>query len=86
MSDLSKTTRIIMKNWIASHNVLPVGMREALWPLLGDRRLPLRMPRSESDILGEIVEVTQPRAIDLVALRDRIWAKRKEQFRRFPRG
>lgn len=60
------------------HNVLPPDLREALWPLLEDRRLSLGTLRSESDILAEIIGQARPGAIDLEAVRKRVKARRAD--------
>ncbi len=60
-------------------NVLPRTLRDPLWPLLEDRRLALGTVRDRSEILGELVEESPPRAIDLAALRERIDARRRVQ-------
>ena len=60
-------------------NVLPVRLKEALWPVIEDRRLSLGAVRSRSEILAEIVGDARPGAVDLPALRRRIDARRKER-------
>ena len=58
------------------HNVLPPDLREALWPLVDDRRLAAATLRDTSAMLAELVGQGAPRAVDLAALRERIRAQR----------
>jgi len=58
-------------------NVLPPKLKNALWPLLEDRRFALGTIRDRSEILTELVESTPPKPSDLAALRERIDASRE---------
>ncbi len=60
-------------------NVLPARLKEALWPVIQDHRLSLGAVRSRSEILAEIVGDARAGAVDLLALRRRIDARRKER-------
>jgi hypothetical protein len=60
-------------------NVLPPGLRAALWPLLIDTRLALGTLRSRSQILAEIVSDVRAGPVDLAELRRRIDAQRLRQ-------
>jgi hypothetical protein len=57
-------------------NVLPPKLKDALWPLLEDRRFALGAVRERSEILAELVDSAPPKASDLTALRERIDASR----------
>ncbi len=58
-------------------NVLPPGLKTALWPLLEDRRVVLAVNQGEAGSLDDLLKTTEDQEIDLEALRERIQAKRK---------
>jgi hypothetical protein len=58
-------------------NVLPAGLKNALWPLLEDRRFASWAARDRSEVLGDILDEEQPKEIDLAGLRERINALRR---------
>jgi hypothetical protein len=60
-------------------NVLPAGLKQALWPLLEDRRLALERVRSRSEILAEVMGSRMPGPADLATLREQVEAKRAQR-------
>jgi len=59
-------------------NVLPPGLREAVWPLLTDPRLAQGGVRARSQLLADLGEQAPLGPVDLAALRRRIDAQRNQ--------
>ena len=60
-------------------NVLPVGLKRSLWPLLQEGSLARATLRAPAEILQEIIGQEPASEVDLAELRERIDAKRRER-------
>ena len=60
-------------------NVLPAGLKQSLWPLFQDGSLARETLRDRDEILDEIIGHAPPSAADLVELRERIDARRRDR-------
>jgi hypothetical protein len=53
-------------------NVLPEGVRQALWPSLGERIPPPRVPRSRQDVMNDLLSSSAAVPLSRAALRARL--------------
>ena len=53
-------------------NVLPEGLRQALWPSLGERTPPPRVPRTRQDVMNELLSSSAAVPLSRAALRARL--------------